>query len=116
MFDFNRRSGALNQLSKYRFSTGDPRSILAGIEAPTLIMWGKDNPVVMHLEADVMQHWMNSAPTTIRKYPGLGHYPYVEDIDAVYPDLAAFLDGELDDELRQTTMVKPDLGCGCDEN
>jgi pimeloyl-ACP methyl ester carboxylesterase len=107
VYDFNRREGALDETSRYRFSTGDPKSILSMIQAPTLIMWGKANPVVMHLEADVIQHWMTGAPSVIRKYEGLGHYPYVEDLDAVYPDLAAFLNGELDDELRRTTMVKP---------
>ncbi len=107
VFDFNRREGAAAERDKYRFDTGDPRTLLAGIEAPTLIMWGKHNPVVMHLEADVIQHWMTGAPSVIRKYEGLGHYPYVEDLEAVYPDIEAFLDGNLDDELRQTTMVKP---------
>ncbi len=114
VYDFNRRTGAIEEQGKYRFSTGDPKMLLSRIQAPTLIMWGKDNPVVMHLEADVMEHWMTGAPTTIRKYDGLGHYPYVEDIDAVYPDIAAFLAGGLDAELRRTARVKP--GCDCDGN
>ena len=114
VYDFNRRAGALDEQKKYRFNTGDPKTLLSQIKAPTLIMWGKDNPVVMHLEADVMEHWMTGAPTTIRKYKGLGHYPYVEDIDAVYPDIAAFLDGELDAELRRTARVKP--GADCDDD
>ena len=110
VYDFNRRAGATDEQKRYRFSTGDPKTLLSQIQAPTLIMWGKDNPVVMHLEADVMEHWMTGAPTTIRKYPGLGHYPYVEDIDAVYPDIAAFLGGELDAELRRTARLIPGTG------
>lgn len=104
-YDYARREGRADKVADYVYSTGDPKTTLAGITAPTMIMWGKSNPTVMHLEADVIQHWMTGAPTTIRKYEGLGHYPYVEDLDAMYPDLAAFLAGDLDGELRQTTMV-----------
>lgn len=104
-FDYARREGRAEMAKNYVYSTGDPKAILSRITAPTLIMWGKSNPTVMHLEADVIQHWMTSAPTAIRKYEGLGHYPYVEDLDAVYPDLAAFLAGDLDGELRKTTML-----------
>ncbi len=114
VYDFNRRAGATEEQKRYRFSTGDPKTLLSQIQAPTLIMWGKDNPVVMHLEADVMEHWITGAPSTIRKYRGLGHYPYVEDIDAVYPDIAAFLGGELDAELRRTARLKP--GADSDED
>ena len=111
VYDFNRREGAFEEQKRYRFSTGDPKTLFSQIQAPTLIMWGKDNPVVMHLEADVMQLWMTGAPSLIRKYKGLGHYPYVEDIDAVYPDIAAFLDGRLDAELRRTARVRASADC-----
>ena len=108
-YDFGRRVGREQALKdNYVFTTGDPESILAGIRAPTLIMWGMSNPIVMHLEANVFSYWMTGAPTLIRKYAGLGHYPYIEDEQAVFPDLAAFLDGELDDQLRQTVRAKPE--------
>lgn len=106
-FDFARREGRAEQVANYRYSTGDPKTIMSGITSPTMIMWGKSNPTVMHLEADVIQHWMTGAYTTIRKYEGLGHYPYVEDLDAMYPDLSAFLAGDLDAELRKTVMRAP---------
>ncbi|MYL01192.1 MAG: alpha/beta hydrolase [Gammaproteobacteria bacterium] len=93
-------------MSKYFFETGDTQAILTGIKAPTLILWGKANPVVMHLEGDVFQHWMTSAPTFLKKYEGLGHYPYVEAPERVIPDIAAFLGGSWDDRLRQTQRVK----------
>ena len=48
-YDVNRRSET-TPVSKYFFETGDTQAILAGIKAPTLILWGKANPVVMHLE------------------------------------------------------------------
>lgn len=105
VFDMNRRKVQLDT-SRYFFNTGDPQKILAGVQAPTMILWGKSNPTVVHLEADVISYWMTSAPTMIKKYPGLGHYPYIEDPDAVIPDIRGFLAGEYDAELRQTQRVK----------
>jgi pimeloyl-ACP methyl ester carboxylesterase len=107
-YDFRRREG-LEQtlLDDYVFTTGDTKGILEGIRAPTLIMWGKANPIVMHLEADVFAFWMTGAPTLIRKFDGLGHYPYIENEQAIFADLASFLRGEVDDELRRTIRAKP---------
>lgn len=104
-YDINRRTET-TPVSKYFFETGDPQAILSGIKAPTLILWGNANSVVMHLEADVIQHWMTSAPTFLKKYEGLGHYPYVEAPERVIPDIAAFLSGSWDDRLRQTQRVR----------
>ena len=104
-YDLNRRAEA-TPASKYFFETGDPQTILSGIQAPTLILWGKANPTVMHLEGDVFQHWMTSAPSFLKKYEGLGHYPYVEAPERIVPDIAAFLAGSWDDRLRQTQRVK----------
>ena len=104
-YDVNRRSET-TPVSKYFFETGDTQAILSGIKAPTLILWGKANPVVMHLEGDVFQHWMTSAPTFLKKYEGLGHYPYVEAPERVIPDIAAFLGGSWDDRLRQTQRIQ----------
>lgn len=104
-YDVNRRAEVADA-GAYNFKTGDPRKIFADIKAPTLILWGKANPTVMHLEADVIEHWMTGAPTLIRKYEGLGHYPYIENTDLVMADILGFLDGKMDDELRQTQRVK----------
>lgn len=104
-YDVNRRTET-TPFSKYFFETGDPQSIVAKITAPTLLMWGMANPTVIHLEADVFEHWMTSAPTMIKKYPGLGHYPYIEAPDVIIPDIVTFLSGAWDDDLRQTQRVK----------
>ena len=104
-YDVNRRT-ATTPRSKYYFETGDPQSILSKIKAPTMILWGMSNPTVVHLEADVIEHWLTSDPSFIKKYEGLGHYPYVEAPDRVIPDIIAFLNGELDDNLRLTQRVK----------
>lgn len=111
-YDFRRRAGLAEELERsYGFATGDPKTILAGIRAPTLIMWGLSNPTVMHLEADVIEHWMTGAPTTIRKYEGLGHYPYIEAPERVLPDLSDFLSGAMDGELRRTARVAENCEC-----
>lgn len=106
-YDFNRRR-LDTPLSAYVFHPGDPKSILAGITAPTLIAWGLENSTVMHLEADVMQHWMTGAPTVMRKYENTGHYPYIESPERINADILAFLSGEMDDELRQTRRAPVD--------
>lgn len=111
VFDMNRRKVQLDP-SRYFFDTGDPKGILSKIEAPTMILWGKANPTVVHLEADVISYWMTSAPTLIKKYPGLGHYPYIEAPEAVIPDITRFLAGEYDEELRQTQRVKVSIRAG----
>ena len=113
-FDYARREGRAAMARNYVYRTGDPKTILGNITSPTLIMWGKSNPTVMHLEADVIQHWMTGAPTMVRKYEGLGHYPYVEDLDAIWPDLSAFLAGELDADLRRTALLRPGVACDCE--
>lgn len=104
-FDVNRRSNT-TPFSKYFFETGDPKSILSKVKAPTLLLWGMMNPTVMHLEADVIQHWMTSAPTLLKKYEELGHYPYIEAPDMVNADIVSFLAGRNDEDLRLTQRVK----------
>lgn len=103
--DMNRRADKRGP-NIYKFETGDPKAILAGINAPTLILWGMTNPTVMHLEADVIEHWMTGAPTLAIKYENIGHYPYVEHEAVTYGDMTAFLSGRMDDSLRQTQRVK----------
>ena len=100
--DFWRRAGraAEGELQQANFRTGDPEAVLGQVRAPTLILWGLENRTVMHLEADVFQHWLINAPTLRKKYPGVGHYLYLETPDAVENDVRAFLAGELDVQLR----------------
>jgi len=108
-YDLNRREGleAEGKLFLKGFATGDPRAVLSRVTAPTLILWGGANITVSPLEADVIEHWMTSAPTVTRKYPGVGHYPYVEVPDLVLADMEAFLAGRYDGDLRITARLKP---------
>ena len=100
-YDFWRRDGgreaAATQMRNFR--TGDPQTTLARVTSPTLILWGLDNATVMHLEADVFQHWLVNAPTSLKKYPGVGHYLYLEIPKQVETDVGQFLDGDLDSQL-----------------
>lgn len=100
-YDMNRRAGGreINALYLANFSTGDPQKILGTVWAPTLVLWGLENRTVMHLEADVFAHWLTSAPVLVRKYPGLGHYAYIEEPEVVTRDVDDFLSGDLDGEL-----------------
>ncbi|MBL8201453.1 MAG: alpha/beta hydrolase [Chromatiales bacterium] len=101
-YDMNRRAGGRESSALYvaNFRTGDPEAMLARVRAPTLILWGLDNRTLMHLEADVFAHWLTGAPTLVRKYPGLGHYPYLEDPGLVARDIGDFLSQALDAGLR----------------
>lgn len=109
-YDMNRRAGRREpaRIFRRKYVTGDPSTVLDDITAPTLIMWGMENPTVMHLEANVMQLWMTGAPTIVKKYDRLGHYPYIEEPEVFASDVSAFLSGEWDDQLRQTQRVKPE--------
>lgn len=91
--DMNRRNGwrEIGMLYLKAFSTGDPQAVLARIRAPTLVLWGMDNRTLTHLEAEVFAYWLSGTTVTLRKYPGLGHYAYIEEPAMVARDLLAFL-------------------------
>jgi len=110
-YDMHRRVGLETASARFmkNFETGDVQSILSQIAVPSLILWGQENATVMHLEADVFQHWMTSAPTLVKKYPDRGHYPYISDPETVASDISAFVREDLDQSLRRTTMLPYDL-------
>lgn len=106
-YDMNRRAGSreTNALYLANFRTGDPQAMLGQVRAPTLVLWGLDNRTLMHLEADVFAHWLTGAPSLVRKYPGLGHYPYLEDPALLARDIGDFLSHALDADLRPATCA-----------
>jgi len=106
-YDMGRREGLGEELQRYTraYRTGDPKTLLAQIEAPTLIVWGMDNPTVVHLEAEVFQHWLTNAPSLVHKVPDTGHYPYVEEPEVFDRLFTDFFTGRLDADLRQTVMT-----------
>ncbi len=106
-YDMNRREGLGEELQRYTraYRTGDPQMLLSQITSPSLIIWGMNNPTVVHLEAEVFQHWLTNAPSLIRKIPDTGHYPYVEEPEIFDTLITDFLTGALDGDLRQTVMT-----------
>lgn len=106
-YDMNRREGLGEELQRYTraYRTGDPKTVLAQITSPTMIVWGMNNPTVVHLEADVFQHWLTGAPSLVRKISNTGHYPYVEEPEIFSTLISDFISGESDGELRQTVMM-----------
>ena len=109
-YDMNRRDDryATGLLFRRNYITGDPEAVINQITAPTAVLWGVDNPTVMHLEANVIQLWLTGAPSIVKKYEGLGHYPYIEEPELLAGDISEFLSGGWDDQLRQTQRVKPE--------
>jgi len=107
VYDMNRRAGGRPVAAAYlrNFKTGDTATYLAAVKAPTMILQGMSNPTLVHTEAEVQSYWMTGAPSMIRKYPKLGHYPYMESPDEVATDVIAFLSGQYDGELRQTVRA-----------
>jgi pimeloyl-ACP methyl ester carboxylesterase len=107
VYDMNRREGGKPLAAQYlkNFKTGDTAAYLAAVKAPTMILQGMANPTLVHTEAEVQSYWMTGAPTLIRKYPKLGHYPYMESPDEVANDVIAYLGGEYDADLRQTVRA-----------
>ena len=110
-YDMNRKAGKREPARTFmrNYVTGNPEVVINKIKSPTLILWGLSNPTVMHLEANVIQHWLINAPSLVKKYESLGHYPYIEEPELVASDINKFLLGEYDDELRQTTMAKVNI-------
>lgn len=105
--DMNRRKGLRPIAAEYlrNFKTGDTAAYLAQVKAPTMILQGMANPTLVHTEAEVQSYWMTGAPSLIKKYPKLGHYPYMESPAEVEADILAFLSGALDDQLRTTVRA-----------
>ncbi|HEY1075096.1 MAG TPA: alpha/beta hydrolase [Fontimonas sp.] len=62
-----------------QFETGDPDSLLASIVAPTLILWGEQNPQLPVALASEFEQKLTAARSVRRKiYPGAGHLLPVE--------------------------------------
>ncbi len=108
VYDMNRRDSlrAEGAAMMQQFKTGDPQAVLGQIKVPTLVMWGKGNITVAHLEGDVFQHWLVQAPTILKKYDKVGHYFYLEMPEQFASDVAAFLGGQWDGELIRVSQSR----------
>lgn len=63
--------------------------VLAGIEAPTLILWGEEDGFFDEADQDELRAALPEAE--FRAFPGLGHNPHWEDPAAVGAAIGAFL-------------------------
>lgn len=92
--DFWRREGnrraELGRLRQYE--TGDPAPLLAAITAPSLILWGEDNPQLPVALAERFEHSLvNAASVERRVFAGAGHLLPVEQPIASVEATRAFL-------------------------
>ena len=103
-YDIDRRKGIRQEQNRFlqNFKTGDPQSILSEIRSPSLVLWGAGPKALLSPnQADQFQKWMINSPSLVIKYPGLGHYPYLEEPALVERDIVAFLAGNLDHQLHK---------------
>jgi pimeloyl-ACP methyl ester carboxylesterase len=76
------------------FDVGEPLPLLASITAPTLIMWGKDNPQLPLQQAERFEQLLTAAESVQRRdYPGVGHVLPIEIPAQGSADLLQFLQG-----------------------
>ena len=108
-FDMNRREGLEREgaLLFANFKTGNPQQVLSKVQAPTLVAWGLENQTVFHLQADVFSSWLSNAPHAVKKYSGLGHYPYIEEPALIASEIDSFLSGSMDDRLVRHRRSMP---------
>ena len=84
------RPAELARLRQY--DTGNPDPLLAQINAPTLILWGADNPQLPVALADEFQAKLSTARSVqVIRYPGAGHVLPVERPVASARDSLSFL-------------------------
>jgi pimeloyl-ACP methyl ester carboxylesterase len=71
------------------------------VAAPTLVLWGAQDPL---LNADHAALWSSLIPGAQHTViPGGGHLPYVEDLDAVIGAITAFASAETGAKEQETT-------------
>ncbi len=92
--DMWRRDGnRAAELARLRqFESGNPDPLLAQITAPTLILWGEDNPQLPVALASEFQRKLSAAATVeVRTYVGAGHVLPLERPTASAADTVRFL-------------------------
>lgn len=91
--DFFRRFGNRKaELARLRqFETGDPEPLLATITAPTLILWGADNPQLpVNLASRFKDKLTAAKQVNLKIYEGAGHVLPIERAAASANDTLAF--------------------------
>jgi len=99
-FELFRREGNREaELARLRqFTPGDPDKALASITAPTLIMWGRENPQLPFSLAEQFSQKLLATSTRVRIYDDIGHVIPLEMPIKGASDLLAFLADDHDDD------------------
>ncbi len=72
-------------------NTADLQRTLPKLKAPTLLIWGSDDPI---MEEDVRQSLRDALPAAaVKVFEGLGHNPFWEDPQGVAQVINEFLEG-----------------------
>ena len=90
---FRRRGNRFAEFARLRsFSPGDPAERLARIRAPTLVMWGADNPQLPVAQVEKFAALLSNVPVLERIiYPAVGHVIPLEIAAQGSRDLHRFL-------------------------
>lgn len=81
------------ELARLRqFETGDPDPLLASITAPTLVLWGEDNPQLPVALADEFRSKLSAAQSVeVKLFPRAGHLLPLERPETAAKDVQDFL-------------------------
>jgi pimeloyl-ACP methyl ester carboxylesterase len=89
------REAQLDRLSQYK--SGDLEGVAENVRAPTLLLWGEENPqaeVEQAYEFEELLHNTQSLELII--YPGVGHMAVQEAGELIGRDVRAWLDADLE--------------------
>jgi pimeloyl-ACP methyl ester carboxylesterase len=71
-------------------SPSDLQRTLPKLQAPALLIWGSDDPIVDEMGRQTLREGLPSA--TVKVFEGLGHNPFWEDPQAVAAVINPFLE------------------------
>lgn len=93
-YDLNRRPGASEFTSMTAIMRKDEevRRLLAAVKAPTLLIWGTQDPVLPQVTADILAARLTSTKAQTRLLDNVSHYPPLEAPKEVSAATLAFLE------------------------
>jgi pimeloyl-ACP methyl ester carboxylesterase len=89
------REAEVERLRQYE--AGDLEAVIAGVQAPVLILWGEANPQARVEQApEFIELLTNAKSVQLIIYPGVGHMAVQEAGEITGADVRAFMDSTLD--------------------
>ncbi|GAB3096349.1 alpha/beta hydrolase [Aestuariicella hydrocarbonica] len=103
---FRRQGNRPGEMERLRdFNVGEPDALLASIAAPTLVLWGEENPQLPSgLAYDFQDRLTNSACVWVKLYPGIGHVLPIESPEEGVTDVLAFLQDKPLPDMRSVSI------------